>query len=94
MRGKKFPINEPAYELGQITISVPSKYIMVTLAVDIFYVNTIQLIFSILKHIGFGTTQPIDNGKVETLENALETVVNLYQIILFQVTLALMDNQF
>ena len=56
VRGKKVPRNELAYELGQITISVPSKYIMVTLAAGIFYVNTIRLFFSISKHIGFGTT--------------------------------------
>ena len=67
---------------------------MVMLAADIFYVNTIRFFVIISKHIGFGTTQPIDNEKVETLENFLETLVNLYQVRGFQVTLALMDNQF
>ena len=67
---------------------------MVTLAANIFYVNTIRFFVSILKHIGFRTTQPIDCGKVETWENSLETLVNLYRVRGFQVTLALMENQF
>ena len=71
MRGKTVRRNEPAYEVDQIPIIVSSKYRMMTLATDIFYVNKIRLFVSILKHIGFGTTQPIDNVKVETLENSL-----------------------
>ena len=67
---------------------------MVKLSADILYVNTIRFFVSIPKLIRFGTTEPIDNGKVETLANSLETVVNLYQVREFQVTLALMDNQF
>ena len=64
------------------------------LSADILYVNTIRFFVSIPKHIGFGTTEPIDNGKVETLANSLETVVNLYRVRMFLVTLALRDNQF
>ena len=71
VRGKTVRKNEPAYEVDQIPMSVQSKYIMVTSAEDILYVNTIRFLVSILKHIGFGTTQLIDNGKVETLENSL-----------------------
>ena len=56
VRGKTVWINEPEYKFYQTPISVPSKYIMVTLAAGIFYVNTIRLFFSISKHIGFGTT--------------------------------------
>ena len=49
---------------------------------------------SISKHIRSGTTQPVANGKVETLTNSLDSVVNLYCICGFQVMLILMDNQF
>ena len=68
VRGKTVWINKLAYEVDQIPISVPSKYRMVTLASNIFYVNTVRFLVSILKYIRFGTTQPIDNVKVETLE--------------------------
>lgn len=54
-----------------------------TLAVDIFYVNVVQFFVSISKHIAFGTTEPISNGKVETLATSLDAVVNLYQIRAF-----------
>ena len=94
VQGKTSRRNEPAYEVEHITIGVTSKYRMVTLAADKLYVNTIQFIVSISKSIGFGKTQLIGNGKVGTLDNSLETVVNLYQVRGFQVTLALMDNQF
>ena len=75
VQGKTVWKNEPAYEVDQILIIVPSKYIMVTLVAGIFYVKKILFFVSILKHIGFGTTQLIDNGKVETFANSLETVV-------------------
>ena len=68
VRGKTVRRNEPVYEVDQILISVPLKYRMVTLSADKFYVNTIRFFVSILKHIGFGSTQPINNGKVETLK--------------------------
>ena len=45
LRGKTVRRNKPAYEVDQIPISVPSKYRMVTLSADIFYVNTIFLSF-------------------------------------------------
>ena len=67
VRGKTVQRNEPEYKVDQISISVLSQYRMVTLAEDILYVNTIRFFVSISKHIGFGTIQLIDNGKVETL---------------------------
>ena len=70
VRGKTVRRNEPVYEVDQILISVPLKYRMVTLSADKFYVNTIRFFVSISKHIGFGSTQRIDNGKVETLKNS------------------------
>ena len=38
--------------------------------------------------------QPISNGKVQTLADSFEKIVNLYRISGFKVTLALKDNQF
>ena len=94
VRGKTVRRNEPSFVIDQIPISIADKYKTVTLGADIFYVNSIRFFVSISAHIGFGTTQPISNGKVETLANSLDAVVNLYRIRGFRVTLALMDNQF
>ena len=66
--------------MEQIPINVASKYREVTLGADIFYVNGIQFFVSTSMHIGFGTTQPIGNGKVQTLADSFKKVVNLYRI--------------
>ena len=56
--------------------------------------NTIRYFATFSVHIGFGTIQAIGNGKVSTLADSLESIVNLYCTRGFQVTLALADNQF
>lgn len=81
-----------AYKIDQIPINAAKKYRSVTLVADIFYVNIIWFCVSITKYIGFGTTQPIANGKVETLVDSLDAVVNLYHIRGFRGTLSLMEN--
>ena len=86
--------NERSFEVDRILVSVAQKYKKVTIGIDIFFVNSIQIFGSISVHIGFGTVQAIADGKIVTLTDLLESVVNLYRSRGFQVTLALADNQF
>ena len=94
VQGKTVRRNEPSFEVNQIPISIAQKYRKVTIGMDTFYVNLIRFFSSISVNIRFGTIQTIDDGKISTLADLLEFVVNLYQSRGFQVTLALAYNQF
>ena len=94
MRGKTVRQNEPAFRVENIPISIPETYRIVTVGVDIFYINGIGFFISVSEHIGFGTAEKIGDGKVSTLVDSLDKVCMLYKIRGFRVKIALMDNQF
>ena len=71
--------NKPTFKVDQIPISIAQKYRKVTIGMAIFYVNSIQFFGSISVNIGFGTVQAIGDGKIATLADLLESIVNLYQ---------------
>ena len=50
VRGKTVRRNEPSFVVEQIPISIAAKYKTVTLAADIFYVNSIRFL-SVFLHI-------------------------------------------
>ena len=94
VRGKTVRRNEKSFEVDQIPMCIAEKYRKVTIGIDIFFVNSIRFFGSISVHIGFGTVQVMADGKIGSLADGVEAVVNLYRTRGFQVTLALADNQF
>jgi hypothetical protein len=67
---------------------------MVTIALDIMYVNNIPFLVLISRHLRFGTTDGLKNLRNTTIINAIKQILNIYKERDFKVSLILADRQF
>ena len=80
--------------LDPIPIAIMEQYRDVTISADIMKVNNIPFLTTISKHIKFGSTGRLDDMKHATLLRHFTTIIKVYQLRGFRVTLLLADNQF
>jgi hypothetical protein len=81
-------------ELLSIPKDMFTNYRMVTIALDIKYVNNIPFLVSISRHLRFGTTDDLKILKNTTIINAIKQILNIYKERDFKVSLILSDRQF
>jgi hypothetical protein len=66
-------------ETTPLPISISEKYREITLAADVMFVRGYRFFVTVSEHIIFGTSQFLDNAKIETLATAFERVCNVYK---------------
>jgi hypothetical protein len=81
-------------ELLPIPTDISTKYRIVTIALDIMYVNNIPFLVSLSRHLRFSTTDGLKNLKNTTIINAIKQILNIYKERDFKVSLILADRQF
>jgi hypothetical protein len=81
-------------ELLLIPTDIFTKYRMVTIALDIRYVNNIPFLVLISRHLRFGTTDGLKNLKNTTFIKPIKQILNIYKERDFKVSLILADRQF
>jgi hypothetical protein len=79
-------------ELLSIPTDMFTKYGMVTIALDIMYVNSIPFLVSIPRHLRFGTTDGLKDLKNTTTINAIKQILNIYKERDFKISLILADR--
>jgi hypothetical protein len=70
------------------------RYRMVTLCIDVMYVNKIPMLVSLSRDIKFGAVEDIPNRTSAVLLNGIRKIIKLYKRAGFQVVAALMDGEF
>jgi Reverse transcriptase (RNA-dependent DNA polymerase) len=70
------------------------RYRMVTLCIDVMFVNKIPMLVSISRNIKFGTVEDIANRNSASLIKGIRNIVKIYQRAGFKVNSALMDGEF
>jgi hypothetical protein len=70
------------------------RYKMVTLCIDIMYVNNIPFLTSISRHLHFGTVEWLKDLKKDTIVIEIKCLTNVYKERNFTVTTILADGQF
>ena len=76
------------------TTSILEHYRVVTLCVDLMYVNKVPLLVTLSCNIKFGMMEAVADRKETTLLKCIKEVISLYQKAGFKVTVALMDGEF
>jgi len=77
-----------------IPIDIYNKYKMVTLCIDVMYVNNIPFLTSISRHLRFGTVEWLKDLKKNTIVTEIKRLTNIYKERNFTVKLILADGQF
>jgi Reverse transcriptase (RNA-dependent DNA polymerase) len=67
---------------------------VITLCIDIMFVNQIAFLITISRQIKFGTVESIPNRQNATILQGIKNVRNIYNKRNFHVELGLMDNEF
>ena len=96
LKGKTTRQNPPIIDSPATTIpaGILKHYQMVTLCVDIMYVNRVVMLVSISRNIKFVTIEAIPNNKSTMLMKGIKAVLQIYQRNGFSVEVALMDGEF
>jgi 5,10-methylenetetrahydrofolate reductase len=81
-------------ELLPILTDMFTKYRIVSIALEIMYVNNIPFLVSISRHLRFGTTDGLKDLKNTTIINAIKQILNIYKERDFKVSLILAERQF
>jgi hypothetical protein len=71
-----------------------NTYYLITLAVDIMFLNNIPFLTSISQHIGFGTAERLVNRQVSSLIKAIKRLCQVYSLWGFKISTILGDNEF
>ena len=70
------------------------EYQMVTLCIDVMYVNWNPMLVSISRNIKFGMVEALTNNKTPTLLNGLKQILKIFKWFGFVVSTALMNGEF
>ncbi|KAL7487947.1 hypothetical protein ACHAW6_013525 [Cyclotella cf. meneghiniana] len=81
-------------EVYNVPLQVMQQYRNVTLSADIMKVNTIPFLMTISRHIRFGSAGKLDNMKNSTILKHFKTIIAVYSVCGFNVTIVMVDNQF
>ena len=96
LKGKTIRRQPPRVKVDEVAlpITIQQHYQEVTLGCDIMFVNKIPFLFSISRHIRFGTAQHIKNQQGTTIINGIRAIHQVYLQRGFQIRNAFMDGQF
>ena len=64
------------------------------ISIDLMFINRITFLVTIAKHIHYGTANPIENMRAETIFEAIRQLNNFYRRRGFEITMVLGDKQF
>jgi Reverse transcriptase (RNA-dependent DNA polymerase)/Zinc knuckle len=96
LKGKT--VRRAAERVEGLTVDIPaslvSRYVDVTVGVDIMFVNKIPFLVSISRHIKFCTAELLQNQQSKTLLTAIKHIKSVYSKRGFNITVMLMDGQF
>jgi hypothetical protein len=83
-------INHPT----PIPIKIMNKYHLITLAIDIMFLNNIPFLTSISQHIGFGTAERLIHRQATSIVKAIKGLCHVYSLRGFKISTILGDNEF
>ena len=79
---------------NNIPETILSRYMKVTVACDIMFVNTLPFFVTISRHIKFSTSELMSNQQIDTIFQGIKRMYQTYSKRGFTVTDLLMDGQF
>jgi hypothetical protein len=80
--------------LEPLPVELMQRFKMVTLCIDVMYVNNIAMLVSISRNIRFATVEALADKSGKNLMTAIKSIVRLYRLAGFQVRRVLMDGEF
>jgi hypothetical protein len=77
-----------------IPINIMNKYYLITLAIDIMFLNNIPFLTTISRCIGFGTAERLINRQATNIVKAIKGLCHVYSLRGFKISTILGDNEF
>ena len=87
--------NQPvSSDIAGVPYHVMAKHQNITLAIDVMFINKIPFFITLSRGLHFGTVEAIRDREVSTIVRRLTTIIRLYTLRGFHITVILADPEF